>query len=472
MLWLPDVETDRWRLPLSDASAAVLLSARQAGGEPALALARGALEHDAALSLWAACRATAEGQPDLHTSDALARWLMANQGCVLVWPGGIHETPDDAAWCETYRRLSAVSLAVARLARQLAGQTGELAERAYLLGLLHLADRWCVLDGERRVAGAPPAYLDRLSAALREPGSAEQRCGSEAVRYVAQARLDCDEVAALGEYDRLTSAATLTSAALASAARCLAPPAGAPEFAERLTAAKLSAMAEFAAGAGHEINNPIAVICGRAQLLLEEETNPQRRRELAVIHTQAMRVYEMISDMMLFARPPAPKLAMCDVAALARQVIGELTPKAHERQVTMHFDENAAPEVEVDAVQVAVVIRALCENALASVARGGKVIVRVKHRGSTAEPEAVLITIIDNGPGVNGRVLEHLFDPFFSGREAGRGLGMGLAKAWRIIDGHGGRIEVRSDLGTGSTFTVVLPTSRKAPRCFGNAQSP
>jgi signal transduction histidine kinase len=81
------------------------------------------------------------------------------------------------------------------------------------------------------------------------------------------------------------------------------------DFQRALEFEKLEALAEFAAGAGHEINNPLTVISGRAQLLLREETNPERRHALALINAQAMRVYEMIADMMLFARPPRPELA-------------------------------------------------------------------------------------------------------------------------------------------------------------------
>src|SRR5487761_1093832 len=124
------------------------------------------------------------------------------------------------------------------------------------------------------------------------------------------------------------------------------------EFDERLEAAKLEAMAEFAAGAGHEINNPIAVIAGRAQLLLESESNPRRRRELAVINSQAMRVYEMIADMMLFARPPMPKVAKCDLALVAEKVAAEIAPKAGERQIEVRLERCEAPAlVAADANQ-------------------------------------------------------------------------------------------------------------------------
>jgi signal transduction histidine kinase len=235
------------------------------------------------------------------------------------------------------------------------------------------------------------------------------------------------------------------------------------DFDRRLEAAKLAAMAEFAAGAGHEINNPIAVIAGRAQLLLQEETSAQRRHELAVIHAQAMRVYEMIADMMLFARPPVPRFAACDVAAIARQVADELASKAKERQVAVEVDTVASlPAIDADATQLAVALRAICDNAVAAVRSGGHILIRVAPlpAPSDVETQGIVLSVTDDGPGIAVEVREHLFDPFFSGRQAGRGLGMGLAKAWRIVELHHGRIEVSSDDLPGTTFAITLPLRR------------
>ena len=85
------------------------------------------------------------------------------------------------------------------------------------------------------------------------------------------------------------------------------------DFERAVEAEKLAALAEFAAGAGHEINNPLTVISGRAESLLRDETDPERRRALALICAQAMRVHEMIADMMLFARPPRPELQQVEL---------------------------------------------------------------------------------------------------------------------------------------------------------------
>ena len=85
--------------------------------------------------------------------------------------------------------------------------------------------------------------------------------------------------------------------------------------------AKLEALAEFAAGAGHEINNPVATIVGRAELLLKGETNPERRQALLTIGAQALRIRDMIGDLMLFARPPKPELQSLNLVEVLCQLL-------------------------------------------------------------------------------------------------------------------------------------------------------
>ena len=232
------------------------------------------------------------------------------------------------------------------------------------------------------------------------------------------------------------------------------------DFQQALDAEKLEAMAEFAAGAGHEINNPLTVISGRAQLLLREETDPERRHALALISAQAMRVHEMIADMMLFARPPRPELQPVDVVKLIDEMIVELSPRCERQETTIRrIDEETGPVlVEADPVQIGVALRAICRNSLEALQSGGCIEIRIAHERRQDSTGEVLIFIRDDGPGIKPEERRHLFDPFYSARQAGRGLGLGLSKAWRIITNHGGRIEVDSQPGHGATFTVKLPS--------------
>ncbi|MBX9791638.1 MAG: HAMP domain-containing histidine kinase [Pirellulales bacterium] len=234
------------------------------------------------------------------------------------------------------------------------------------------------------------------------------------------------------------------------------------QFTAAVERAKLAAMAEFAAGAGHEINNPLAVISGRAQLLLAGERDPQRRRELALVGAQAMRIHEMIADLMLFARPPQPQRHVCDLSLLVAQVLEPLRAEALERDVQLVLITPPHPlEVQADATQISVAVAVLVRNALEAIIGKGRIEISVGWHGPVAGHEAQIV-VADDGPGLPDEVRRHLFDPYFSGRAAGRGLGLGLSKCWRILDAHGGRIEVTSAPDAGASFRLLLPAVASA----------
>lgn len=244
----------------------------------------------------------------------------------------------------------------------------------------------------------------------------------------------------------------------------------------QLEVEKLAALAEFAAGAGHEINNPLAVISGRAQLLLAGERDPERRRELAVIHRQALRIHEMISDLMQFARPAMPEFAEVNVAGLVAGVIKQLSADANEAGVRISvapIDDSLT--IRGDSAQIAVALAAVIVNALQAcgdygqssamptpavdlpLPTGGEVhISAVKGRNTDDASATVEISVRDDGPGFDATAERHLFDPFFSGRSAGRGLGMGLAKCWRIVTLHGGAIRAANQPERGCEFVITL----------------
>ena len=235
------------------------------------------------------------------------------------------------------------------------------------------------------------------------------------------------------------------------------------QFDERLETEKLEAMAAFAGGAGHEINNPLTVISGRAQMLLHDEQDPQRRRELAHISSNAKRAYEMVADMMHFSRPSEPEPSQVDLGELVDDVLDELRQSALQRQIELQREERRreAVLVRADQVQIRIALRAVCDNALHALEPGGRLRLEVQP----AEPDfpagknrrTAQIVISDNGPGIPPAVRRHLFDPFYSGRSSGRGLGIGLAKAWRIAHLHGGTIQVESTEGEGALFRIILP---------------
>jgi signal transduction histidine kinase len=230
-------------------------------------------------------------------------------------------------------------------------------------------------------------------------------------------------------------------------------------FAQTLEQAKLDAMKELAYGASHEINNPLANISTRAQTLLKSETHPERRRMLAAIHQQAMRAHEMIADLMLFARPPRLEPSRFDAAALCRQIVAELASQTDLERACVTLELPAEPvELMADFTQLGVALRAILLNAMEATGFDGQV-----HLTLTVAADAVNFTVRDNGPGIPAAALPHIFEPFFSGREAGRGLGFGLAKSWRIATAHGGTIEVQNEPGQGVAVFLTLPLLAPGP---------
>lgn len=229
---------------------------------------------------------------------------------------------------------------------------------------------------------------------------------------------------------------------------------------------KLRALAELAAGAGHEINNPLATIVGRAELLarrLTPDASPGQlqecRRELMIIAAQAHRVRDMIGDMMLFARPPKPNPEVLDLCQISRDVAARFLETAESRQIVLTLPESDAPVwINADRAQLAVVISELIRNSLHAVDDDGRVNLSV-DRVLVARQSYGRLSVRDDGCGLTELDREHLFDPFYSGRPAGRGLGFGLCKCWRILEQHGGRIDVRPREEGGVVAETLWPSA-------------
>jgi hypothetical protein len=230
------------------------------------------------------------------------------------------------------------------------------------------------------------------------------------------------------------------------------------EFEARLERAKLDAMKELAYGASHEINNPLANIAARAQTLLRDEQQPDRRRALQAIHQQAMRAHEMISDLMLFARPPALVLGPVDSNELVTEVAEKFSDPCERRRVQLQLKlPETSSVIEGDAQQLSIALTEVCTNAIEAIGTDGTIVVTVQELEQT--PDSVTIDVMDTGSGISDEIRQHLFDPFFSGREAGRGLGFGLSKCWRIVTDHGGTVIVSSEPSQGTTISLQLPKS-------------
>ncbi|TWT39129.1 sensor histidine kinase [Blastopirellula retiformator] len=216
--------------------------------------------------------------------------------------------------------------------------------------------------------------------------------------------------------------------------------------------AKLAALKQLAYGASHEINNPLANIASRAQSLLREESDPERRRQLATIYAQAMRGHAMIADLMSFARPAEPQFAPFDVVIAISEVIDSLKLTAAAQSTSICFHAPPTVTLIADRVQISAAVAAAIENSLEAITSDGEIVVTI-----ASQEDGCLITIADSGPGAPTEVRNQAFDPFYSGREAGRGLGFGLTKCWTIAQSHHGTVSFQNVDKQGAQLCLQIP---------------
>lgn len=216
--------------------------------------------------------------------------------------------------------------------------------------------------------------------------------------------------------------------------------------------AKLAGLAELAAGAGHEINNPLAVISGNAQLLASREDDPARKKSLDAIIRQTKRVAGILQELNQFARPPLPNRQPTTLAAIVAKTVEDFQNSATLKGVMLAVAAPLDVRVNVDFNQIRKAIGHLVQNAIEASPSGGHVTVSMSQT-----KQMVAIAIEDDGPGPTDVAIPHLFDPFYSGRSAGRGRGFGLPTAWRYATIHGGDVRYERTAAGPTRFVLTLP---------------
>ncbi|WP_372720946.1 PAS domain-containing sensor histidine kinase [Novipirellula sp.] len=226
-------------------------------------------------------------------------------------------------------------------------------------------------------------------------------------------------------------------------------------FDRRLHTQKLAALKQFAYGLSHEINNPLANISTRAQQLKQGEADPQRSASLQKIVDQVYRAHQMIADLMFYANPPLPETSQCDLNKLVRSVADEFVDEADSLSIRLET-ETPVGELwfDLDEPMFGETLRVLLRNSIEAIGSSGTIVVSV-----VPEATRILIHVADSGPGLSRAAREHAFDPYFSGREAGRGLGLGLCRAYRIAKLHNADIT----LAGGAVGCVATITMGKLP---------
>jgi putative nucleotidyltransferase with HDIG domain len=218
----------------------------------------------------------------------------------------------------------------------------------------------------------------------------------------------------------------------------------------------LDALAEVAGGAAHELNNPLSVISGRAQMLVKSEADPEKKQILRQIQENAGKISAIIDDLFVFAEPPQPRPTWVD----HRQILDEAVQLASRKTGVEYIDARIEvagdiKSVFVDSAQVVSAIANVISNSLESYpGETGP----VKITASTDESgDFVKLTIADLGCGMDAETLQKATQPFFSNQPAGRKRGMGLAHAARLVRVNAGKLTIASRPDSGTTVTILLP---------------
>jgi signal transduction histidine kinase len=223
----------------------------------------------------------------------------------------------------------------------------------------------------------------------------------------------------------------------------------------RLTEAeRLAATGELAAGVAHEIRNPLAAIVNATTLLSEGETlTPEERTTtLGAVRKEARRLNQILSDFLVFARPREPKRLVADIREVVDHVaalIREDPDRAQRVDVDVRIHPGV-PSFAFDADQMTQVLWNVALNGIEAIEGHGRIGIDVELRGSS-----VAIAVSDTGRGMSPDERRRIFDPFYSRKPAGTGLGLTLAR--RIVTAHAGQMEVESTPGRGTRMTILLP---------------
>lgn len=216
---------------------------------------------------------------------------------------------------------------------------------------------------------------------------------------------------------------------------------------------KLAAVGELAGHIAHEINNPLTGILGYASLLIETETDPDRKEQLKIIEVEAMRTRGIVKKLLDFARQVEPKRERVNINQIIKVVLSLIIGPAKASNINIveeYCDE--LPEILIDVNQIEQVFLNIINNSMDAMPKGGILAIKSYLDGRYAA-----VSISDNGKGIRPEILSRIFEPFFTIKENVSGAGLGLSVSLGIIERHGGKIDAESSVGKGSRFTVRLP---------------
>ncbi len=236
---------------------------------------------------------------------------------------------------------------------------------------------------------------------------------------------------------------------------------------QMLRVERMVAIGKLAAVVAHEINNPLAGILTYAKLLrkwLDQGiTTEVRKKEtgesLDLIASESRRCGELVKNLLIFSRQAPMNIEKIDINTILERCLLLVQHKAEIQGVNLEVDlQRPLPPLLCDMAQIEQVVLVLVMNALDAMPHGGNLWLSSRLLGQEIE-----IQVRDDGTGIPPEIMPRIFEPFTTTKDVGKGTGLGLAIAKGITDRHGGRIELQSELGAGTTFRVYIPVEGKVP---------
>ncbi len=224
-------------------------------------------------------------------------------------------------------------------------------------------------------------------------------------------------------------------------------------------AERLASLGEMVAGISHEIRNPLGIISSTGELLKQKLSPTDTEVKLAdVIVEEADRLNGIVTDFLNFARPQAPNLMPCKVDEVIKKNLTFLAPEINKNSYEVHTRfASDIPEIQADPGLLYQAFLNILLNAMQAMPEGGAIYIELSAHGNT-----LTIVFCDDGPGISDETLNKIWEPFFTTKDKGSGLGLPIVR--KIIEGHGGDIEIENAPEKGAQVTITLPANRVAHR--------
>ena len=235
---------------------------------------------------------------------------------------------------------------------------------------------------------------------------------------------------------------------------------------------KLASLGTLVAGIAHEINNPLGIIAGYSEALLGRAKDPVLAslptfgdfpEYLRTIHSEIFRCKGILKSLLEFARPSGGTFREIDINELIKEVLLLLQHRTQRLKHTIELDlDRGVPKIYADAGSLRQLLMNLLLNATYFTQEGGSI--RISTGMDDASANRIRLTVSDTGAGIPADLIDKVFDPFFTTKAVGEGTGLGLTISHRIVEEHGGSIDVSSAPGAGTTFTITLPSVESGAR--------